>query len=170
VEDAGERLVPPRPFLHTQKKYTIIKEREMGKNKIFVAVLTGVCTLLLFWSVRADQQAEKEAVQTAETWLAQVDEGKYSESWEAAAELFKNAVTKEQWVKALTNSRKPLGRLVTRKIKSKQYTTSLPGVPDGEYVVIQYETSFENKKIAIETVTPMLDKDGKWRVSGYYIK
>lgn len=27
-----------------------------------------------------------------------------------------------------------------------------------------------NKKSAIETVTPMMDKDGKWRVSGYYIK
>ncbi len=48
--------------------------------------------------------------------------------------------------------------------------TSLPGAPDGEYVVIQYNTEFENKKVAIETITPMLDDDGKWRVSGYYIK
>jgi hypothetical protein len=60
--------------------------------------------------------------------------------------------------------------LISRKLKSKKYTTSLPGAPDGKYVVIQYETSFEHKKSAIETVTPMLDKDGKWRVSGYYIK
>ena len=48
--------------------------------------------------------------------------------------------------------------------------SSIPGAPDGEYVVIQFKTSFENKKSGIETVTPMLDKDGKWRVSGYYIK
>jgi hypothetical protein len=47
---------------------------------------------------------------------------------------------------------------------------SLPGAPDGEYVVIQFATSFENKKSAIETVTPMLDSDGEWRVSGYFIK
>ena len=60
--------------------------------------------------------------------------------------------------------------MLKRSVKSKQYATSLPGAPDGEYVVIQYETSFEKKKSAIETVTPMLDKDGKWRVSGYYIK
>jgi hypothetical protein len=45
----------------------------------------------------------------------------------------------------------------------------LPGAPDGEYVVIQFESSFEKKKSAVETVTPMLEKDGKWRVSGYYI-
>jgi hypothetical protein len=36
--------------------------------------------------------------------------------------------------------------------------------------VIQFDTSFKNKKSAIETVTAMLDKDGKWRVSGYFIK
>jgi hypothetical protein len=45
-----------------------------------------------------------------------------------------------------------------------------PGVPDGEYVVIQYEVSYENKKAAVETVTPMLDKDGKWRVAGYFMR
>jgi hypothetical protein len=32
------------------------------------------------------------------------------------------------------------------------------------------ETSFANKKSAIETVTPMLDKNGKWRVSGHFVK
>jgi len=28
----------------------------------------------------------------------------------------------------------------------------------------------ENKTSTVETITPMLDKDGQWRVSGYYIK
>ena len=66
--------------------------------------------------------------------------------------------------------RKPLGQTVSRSLKSKQYQTVLPGAPDGEYVVIQFNTSFEHKRSAVETVTPMKDKDGKWRVSGYYIK
>ena len=66
--------------------------------------------------------------------------------------------------------RKPLGKVISREVKSKSYHTSLPGIPDGEYVVIQFETSFENKKSAIETLTPMMDKDVKWRVSGYFIK
>jgi hypothetical protein len=60
--------------------------------------------------------------------------------------------------------------MLTRKLKSAAYTKTLPGAPDGEYVVIRYESSFEHKQSAVETVTPMLDKDGVWRVSGYYIK
>jgi hypothetical protein len=70
----------------------------------------------------------------------------------------------------LTAVRNPLGGLVSRELGSKTYMQSLPGAPDGEYVVIQFKTAFENKKSAIETVTPMLDSDGEWRVSGYYIK
>ena len=63
-----------------------------------------------------------------------------------------------------------MGKLISRQVKSTSYRTSLPGAPDGEYVIIQFKTSFDNKKSAIETVTPMKEKDGSWRVSGYYIK
>ena len=41
---------------------------------------------------------------------------------------------------------------------------------DGKYVVIQYDTVFEHKASAVETVTPMPDPDGVWRVSGYFIR
>ena len=66
--------------------------------------------------------------------------------------------------------RTPLGSLISRQVKTQTYKTELPGAPDGEYVVIQFDTSFENKRSAIETVTPMRDKDGAWRVSGYFIR
>ena len=42
--------------------------------------------------------------------------------------------------------------------------------PDGHYVVIQYATTFEHKKSAVETITPMQEADGSWKVSGYFIK
>jgi hypothetical protein len=110
------------------------------------------------------------AVAVAESWLKLVDAGKYDKSWDEAAQLFKKAITKINWRQALGAARKPLGKNISRKVKTQSYRTSLPGAPDGKYVVIQFESSFENKKSAIETVTPMMDKDGKWRVSGYYIK
>ena len=114
--------------------------------------------------------AEKKAVEAARTWLALVDQGQYGEAWDQSAQYLKGAVSKDQFVQSLTGARKPLGKLIAREVKSKEYRTTLPGAPDGEYVVIQFKTSLENKKVAIETVTPMLDKDKTWRVSGYYIR
>ena len=136
-----------------------------------VACLVVIVLAFLAVSAIADNSAkEKAAVISAEKWLTLVDSEKYAESWKEASELFRNAIKQEQWKQSLQAVRKPLGKLLTRKIRTKTYRTSLPGAPDGEYVVIQFETSFENKKEAVETVTPMMDKDGKWRVSGYYIK
>lgn len=77
---------------------------------------------------------------------------------------------REQWKQAAAGVRAPLGKLVSRKVKSRVYTEQLPGAPDGKYVVIEFETVFEKKTSAVETVTPMLDPDGLWRVSGYFIR
>lgn len=118
----------------------------------------------------AQAQAEAAAVTAAKVWLALVDAGKYAESWTTAAGFFKGVVKQEQWVEAMTGVRTPLGKNTSREVKSATYMTALPGAPDGKYVVIQFQASFENKRSAVETVTPMLDKDGKWRVSGYFIK
>jgi len=43
-------------------------------------------------------------------------------------------------------------------------------VDQGKYEESWSDSSFEGKKEATETVTPMLDPDGIWRVSGYFIK
>jgi len=130
-----------------------------------MAIVLSVCVVL---AVESDKV--KVALSSAETWLTLVDEGRYADSWNEAAGYFKGAVKEEKWQESLVAVRKPLGKVISREVKSKSYHTSLPGAPDGEYVVIQFGTSFTNKKSAVETVTPMMDKDGQWRVSGYFIK
>lgn len=118
----------------------------------------------------ASDKPEDAAQAAADSWLKLVDEEKYEASWDQAARLFKGAVTKDQWKQAAAGVRGPLGKLVSRKVKSREYMEKVPGGPDGKYVVIQYEASFEKKSSAIETVTPMVDPDGAWRVAGYFIR
>jgi len=132
--------------------------------------VTVALTLLIAAPTRGDQEQEKQAVTAAKAWLELVDKGEYEKSWEEAAKLFKSNVPKNEWSRTIAAGREPMGKLVSRELESAKYSTTLPGAPDGEYVVIQFETSFENKKSAIETITPMKDPDGVWRVSGYYIK
>ena len=137
----------------------------------YIIVMLGI----LFFSIsgctyKSNPDAEKSGIEAAQSWLELIDSEKYTESWDEAAGYFKSAVDKEKWIKTIQAVRKPLGRVVSREFKSQKYSTSLPGAPDGDYVVIQYDTAFENKKSAVETITSMLDKDGKWRISGYFIK
>ncbi len=137
----------------------------------FFAVVAFVVSMLFGG---AAQSQEAEAIAKAEAaagqWLALTDSASYAASWEQAAGMFKAAVSKANWENALQGVRTPLGVVKSRRLKSAQFTKSLPGAPDGEYVVVQFETQFENKASAVETVTPQKDKDNSWRVSGYYIK
>jgi Protein of unknown function (DUF4019) len=144
-----------------------MKMRKIIMSLLFIALVSCIGAKPKSLS---NPEAEKAAVKVAKDWLVLVDTGKYPESWEQASSIFKNAITKAKWAKAVKSVRATFGKNISRKLKSKRYFTSLPGAPDGKYVVIQFESSFKNKKSAIETITPMLDKDGKWRVSGYFIK
>jgi len=113
---------------------------------------------------------EAAAESAALAWLTLVDAGNYAQSWKDASALFRQSVSESQWQSAAAAARAPLGALKSRKLQSVTLKSSLPGAPDGEYAVIQFSSSFEHKASAIETVTPMKDPDGKWHVSGYYIK
>lgn len=124
---------------------------------------------LLSFSASAASLAD-QARQAAEEWLGLVDSGRFQQSWEQAATLFKRAVVAQQWVQASSAVRGPLGGMKARREKSLQQTQSLPGAPDGQYVLMQFETIFENKAAAIETLTLMREPDGSWRVAGYFIR
>ena len=135
------------------------------KYRVYLFSLAMLCLI----AVATASDAEKQAEDAALAWLALVDARQYEASWKETASLFRAQVTVKQWSHAVSAARKPFGKLKSRQLKDAKYTTNLPGAPDGEYVVLQFEAVYEHKASAIETVTPMQD-DGTWRVSGYYIR
>ena len=81
---------------------------------------------LIFWlglglsPVLADEVAEKSATNAAQSWLVQIDSGNYAKSWKEASAYFQGAVTEKNWTDALNGTRKPLGKLVSRKLNKTQ--------------------------------------------------
>jgi hypothetical protein len=147
----------------------LVKLEAVMKNAYFLRLFSLVIFCLLCAHSFAGD-AEKEALKAAEEWLVLIDAKDFGKSWDEASEFFKKSIRKEVWAQSIRAVRPAMGDLISRSVKSAEYANSLPGAPDGEYVVIQFSAKFTNKKSAIETVTPMKDPDGKWRVSGYYIK
>jgi hypothetical protein len=132
----------------------------------------GVCLAFVAAGRPVAAQSPEEAAQrAAESWLALVDSARYAESWTEAAAAFRGAVSQASWDSTITQVRGPLGAARSRELLGAQYTTSMPGAPPGEYVVLQFRTVFAGRDTpAVETVVPMKDPDGTWRVSGYFIR
>jgi Protein of unknown function (DUF4019) len=137
-------------------------------------IALAICAVTL-WAVSlpaATPPATPEAAaeSAALAWLSLIDAEDYAQSWNGASSVFRQRISESQWQSAVSSARAPFGALKTRTLQSSTPKRTLPGAPDGQYLVIQFASSFEHKASAVETVTPVMDTDGKWRVSGYYIK
>ena len=145
-------------------------KRSKGFRKVVASLSMGLGALVCASAGAQDMEAISQAKAAATAWLALVDVGNYAGSWEQSATLFKAALSQSSWASAARAKRAPLGALKLREVNSTAFTRKMPGAPDGEYVVIMYASQFENRADATEIVTPVREKDGSWRVSGYDIR
>ena len=141
---------------------------DLLRNVLIGLVL--IATILVSVAFGADTRQQKDAQAAAENWLTMIDHEEYAKSWKEAAAYFKTVITEGEWVQKMQEVRKPLGKAISRKVKSLTPKTSLPNTPDGKYVVIQFGTSFEKGKSGLENVNAQLESAGKWRVAGYGIQ
>lgn len=113
--------------------------------------------------LQGSEQAATEA-------LRLIDGARYPESWAGAGELFRQRIARDDWARDAAAARAPLGAPGGRKLRALSYATSLPDLPAGDYVTLVYDSSFANGSGVAETVVAVRERDGQWRLAGYFIK
>ena len=108
--------------------------------------------------------AESDVVQAAQQWLALVDRSRWSESWNATGQSFKQLNTSGKWAEVSEQGRVPLGQVLSRSPISQQ---SVPAPPYG-YQMVKFRTDFTHRAKATETIT-LAREGGEWKVVGYWI-
>lgn len=152
-------------FNHISAPFADVKEFMM-KNVFLSMLLIAAMSA----PAVAQEPAQQGVKEVAQNWLVLVDNDQFEESYQETASHFQDQLTLGQWIGSLKQVRKAMGKVTSRKFLSSTYMTELPNAPKGEYVVVLFESVLEDGRKAVETVTPMRDKDAQWRVSGYYIK
>jgi hypothetical protein len=130
----------------------------------------GACALASMRSVLAQDPRAVLAQDAARDWLAIVDRGDVAGSWQAAGERFRQALDAQRWKQALSRVRTPLGAVLRRTVLRTSFTDAFAGAPRGDYAVVQFRTSWQNKADGIEQVTLEHGTDGRWHVVGYVIQ
>ena len=127
-----------------------------------------VATFLLSLSTHAHANINAaEAVALA--WLEAIDSGQYEQAWETSSPLLQRPLSPHMLERTIGAARRDFGAVESRQRVRVSRERSMPGTPDGDYMVFTFQTRFENKARSIETVTPHLEGDA-WRVSGYYVQ
>ncbi len=136
----------------------------------FIAVASLVACAAGCDVAAAGEVDTSPGMSAASAWLALVDGERYGESWDTSAERFRADIERVKWETTIQSARAPLGLIVSRKVRTVAFTRSLANAPEGEYVVVQFDSRFQNRALAAETVTSEREKDGTWRVAGYWIR
>lgn len=114
-------------------------------------------------------QGEDAARKDAEKWLGLIDQAKYKDAYKASSQHVRAQVTAEEWEQQIRMMRDAAGTLQMRTFASAKPTRTMAGAPDGDYMVLEYNTAFAKKAKAVETV--MLSREGNaWKAAGYFIR
>lgn len=141
----------------------------MKQNGKLIICALALAIILVSGAVQAQQKPEAKAVQSAKSWLALVDAGKYDQSWDVTARYIKDKITKEQWATAIEQARTQAGALKSRRFTGTQVRTDPKGLPPGQYVAVKYASQFDKLPSATEVVAFKLE-GGQWRVVGYFVR
>jgi len=133
-------------------------------------VLLAIAFLLTAATAWADNGELESAQESALSWLSLTDNGQFESSWNTASTFFQAANSESDLVQSLNAARSSFGALKTREIVAKTFSRTLPGAPNGRYVVFHFDTSFEKQATATETLSLIKDGDDVWRVAAYFIK
>lgn len=140
----------------------------MKKRFALIALLALITTTSACTSSNPED-ATKDGVASATSWLQLVDAGKYDDAWTFSADEIKTVGPKEGFAKMMEQTRGPLGKEISRTVKDKGYAKDPQNAPPGEYVQIHFTTSFENSKDATELVIVKKQPDGAWKVGQYSV-
>jgi hypothetical protein len=134
-------------------------------------LLGSILAVMLFAGVAHSSEANKKkaALAAAGKWLALVDAGKYADSWRETPEAYRARVDQKRWEQSLQSDRGSEGACVARKFISSEFRKSPPNTAGNDSISIRFNTSFQNRKYALERLKLIFDKDGQWRVTEYVI-
>jgi len=138
------------------------------RRRALVRALLGAW--LLPSTARAQDPRANAVALAARDWLALVDRGEGMAAHTRAGAKFRESLPLERWMGALAEQRTPRGRFVQRTLVRTTFQKQLPGAPEGDYAVLLFRSSFEKQVDAAESVTLEREKDGAWRVVGYFIR
>ena len=145
----------------------MFSRRTLGASLILICLTT---TSRAQAQAAPDTASIAQATEAASAWVSLIDAGDLEASWDSAAPAFQAAISKREWLQAVTRARGPFEPFGARTRVGAQFQATLPNAPPGPYVILSYQTAVEGNRTVIETVVPMRLADGGWRVSGYFVR
>jgi hypothetical protein len=125
---------------------------------------------LLAVSVGAEALPRDLLDSQANRYLELLDQGQYEEAWQKMSILFMTLNDQQQWQGQQQTIRATYGPLSSRQLSRISYRQSYHLSPDGQYVIVQHNSVYQNKAKTVETVVFDCRNDHECSIREYIIK
>lgn len=110
-----------------------------------------------------------ECRQLADSYLKCADKGEFSGCWNQSDPLLQKALTQEEWQRDVLATKFYLGNVKSRLMKEQRILWDPKNMPEGPYIVIEYEARSDQDIAMTEIITMKKGADEKWRILMYQI-
>ncbi len=115
-------------------------------------MLGALLTVVLVAPVGAETLSRDQLENKASSYLDLLDQGYYEEAWQDMSALSQALNNQSQWQNRQQAIRTAYGALSSRQLRHITYRQSYTLSPDGQYVIVQFKSRYQNKADTIETV------------------
>lgn len=140
--------------------------RQHLKNLVLSAVLLATLASPSY----GDSLSQGELLDKATRYLALLDQGLYAEAWSETSPLFQGLTNQQEWLHQQHLIRTAYGSLISREFYHSGFRETYEHSPDGQYIVIQFSSSFSNRAIARETIIYDCSSDSSCLVRDYILQ
>ena len=101
------------------------------------------------------------------SWLNDINHTQYENAYELLSKEVKVMVEKEPWISLINELMLEFGNLESRTVTQRYFQSQMEGMEDGFYVVIEYNSQYENTKAHTESLLLKQNDKAKWEIANY---
>ena len=133
-------------------------------------IIITLTLVIIMHSVSAQKYTDiyiNDANNVALSWLNNVNHNQYENAYTLLSKEVKATVEKKRWIALINELMLEFGKLEIRTVKQKHFQSQMEGMEDGFYVVIEYDSQYENTKDHTEHLLLKQNDKAKWEIANY---
>ncbi len=137
--------------------------------KNFLAALTVICIVFGFAGTSFATILPQQASLKAEAFAQLIDQRQFEIAYQSSSPLMQLIFDQQDWIIQTQRLQQLLGPVQQRTLKAVRVVSTFPQLPDGDYLVVQYEARTELKNHAAEIIL-LKKQEAGWEVCSYSIR
>ena len=135
--------------------------------KKLIIVLISIISMYSAAAQKYTDMYINDANKVALRWLNDVNHNQYEKAYQLLSKEGKAKYPQETWISQINELMLEFGGSESRTVTQRNFQSQMEGMEDGFYVVIEYDSQYEDTKDHTEHLLLKQNNKAKWEIANY---